>query len=77
MCASATSRILFGILWAADHFACLAPFEVVRVEERVQHDDDVHEWGRKEVQEVAHKVLNTLFVVPGEPEADTEGVELL
>lgn len=60
-----------------DYFASLTPFEVIRVEERVHHDDDVHERRREEVDEEADKVLDALLHISGEPKADAERVELL
>jgi hypothetical protein len=63
VCASATILITILFIVASDDFAGLAPFEVVRVEERVDEDDNVHKWRCKQVHNVACKVLCTLKVV--------------
>lgn len=69
---SITGRSLLALAVTLDYFASLAPFEVIRVEERVHHDDDVHEWGSKEVDEEANKVLDALSHISGKPKADAE-----
>jgi hypothetical protein len=47
----------------SDNLASLAPFEVIRVKERVSQDDNVHERGSKKMHDVAHEVLSALEVV--------------
>jgi len=63
VCAPATILITILFVVASDDFAGLAPFEVVRVEERVDKDDNVHKGRCEQVHDIACKVLCTLEVV--------------
>lgn len=67
---------LLGIIFLANDLTGLSPFEIIRVEKGVDHDDDVHEGREEEVEEEADKILGTLHHVAGKPEADAEGIEL-
>lgn len=58
------------------HLSRLAPFEVIRVEQRVNQYDNISKWRGAEVQEIANKVLGSLEHVAGKPKANTECVQL-
>jgi hypothetical protein len=73
---SAATANVVGVLFALDDLPGLAPSEVVRVQQGVDEDNDVHERRGEEVEKVSDKVLGALEVVAREPEADAEGVEL-
>jgi hypothetical protein len=47
----------------SDNLASLAPFEVIRVEERVYQDNNVHERRSEKMHDVAYEVLGSLEVV--------------
>lgn len=58
------------------NFPRLAPFEVVREEQRVHQNNDVHERRREKVEEEADEILQPLQVIPRQPEADAKRVKL-
>lgn len=60
----------------AYNFPRLAPFEVIRVEQRVHQDNDVHKRRSEEVEEEADEVLESLEVIPRQPETDAKRVQL-
>lgn len=64
--------IIAGLLVFANDFPSLPPFKIIRVEERVDKDDDVHEWGAQKVEEVTYEVLHTLQIVAWQPEANAK-----
>lgn len=47
----------------SDNLTGLAPFEVIRVEERVSQNNNVHERRSEEMHDIAHEVLRALEVV--------------
>jgi hypothetical protein len=63
VCASATNIVAVLFIVATNDFTSLAPFEVIRVEEGVNQDDNVHEWRCEKVHNVAYEVLRPLKVV--------------
>lgn len=65
-------RCFLALGLTLDYFASLTPFEVIRVEERVNHDDDVHEGRGEEVDKETNKVLDALLHISWKPEADAE-----
>jgi hypothetical protein len=65
-------RCFLSLGLTLDYLTSLTPFEVIRVEERVDHDDDVHEGRGEEVDKETNKVLDALLRVSGKPKADAE-----
>ena len=55
--ATAASLPIAVVTIIGDNFPCLAPFEVVRVKQRIDQNNDVHEWRREKVKEEPNEVL--------------------
>ena len=65
-----------GFLVIVGNGASLAPADLVAVQKRVEHDDDIHKRRGNEVDKIAHHEANAGDGVVREPCDDEEGPDL-
>ena len=65
-----------AVLLVPNDLARLAPLEVIRVVNRVDKNEEVDEGARKDVHDVAERVLGELHDVAAEREDDGKRVQL-
>jgi hypothetical protein len=67
----------FGLLSVTlDNLASFAPLEVIRVNQGIDKNNDVHKGRCEEVHKVADEVLRSLQAISRKPESNTEGINL-
>lgn len=76
MCTPTSNIITILLVNTPDNFTRLTPLEVIRVEQRVNQNDNVHKRRREEMHDIACEVLRALEVVARQPEANAKRVKL-